>query len=323
MREKRNLLEYLGISLKGMAMGAADIVPGVSGGTLAFIMGFYEELVETIDGLDLKFFKSWKQNGLKETWLKYNLSFLVFLGLGVAISIALFAKIIENLIEVHPIKVWAFFFGLVSASLIYVAKQIKKWNAGIIISLLIASAFAYFISGLNPMAETDSTWFLFVAGFVAIIAMILPGISGAFILLLIGAYQPVIGLLNEFTSALRIVDFEAAKSLLGKILIFMLGAATGLKAFSKVLNWMFSNHKNLTLAALTGFIFGALNKIWPWKKVIETRINSSGQEVPFIEKSVSPLSFNGDPQILWAVIFMLIGFGLIFGIEFLARKKQD
>lgn len=323
MREKRNLLEYLGISLKGMAMGAADIVPGVSGGTLAFIMGFYEELVETIDGLDLKFFKSWKQNGLKETWIKYNLSFLVFLGLGVAISIALFAKIIENLIEVHPIKVWAFFFGLVSASLIYVAKQIKRWNAGIIISLLIASVFAFYISGLNPMAETDSTWFLFVAGFVAIIAMILPGISGAFILLLIGAYQPVIGLLNDFTSALRMADLEAAKPLLGKILIFMLGAATGLKAFSKVLNWMFSNHKNLTLAALTGFILGALNKIWPWKEVIETRINSSGKEVPFIEKSVSPLSFSGDPQTLWAVIFMLIGFGLIFGIEFLARTKQN
>lgn len=323
MREKRNLLEYLGISLKGMAMGAADVVPGVSGGTLAFIMGFYEELVETIDGLDLKFFKSWKQNGLKDTWLKYNLSFLVFLGLGVVISIALFAKIIENLIEAHPIKVWAFFFGLVSASLIYVAKQIKRWNTGIIISLLIASVFAFYISGLNPMAETDSTWFLFVAGFVAIIAMILPGISGAFILLLIGAYQPVIGVLNEFTSALRMADFEAARPLLGKILIFMLGAVTGLKAFSRVLNWMFSNHKNLTLAALTGFILGALNKIWPWKEVIETRINSSGQEVPFIEKSVSPLSFSGDPQILWAVIFMLIGFGLIFGIEFLARKKQD
>lgn len=323
MQEKRNLLQYLSISLKGLAMGSADVVPGVSGGTLAFIMGIYEELVQTIDGLDFKFFSHWKNNGLKASWIKYNLSFLVFLGLGVATSIVFFAKIIENLIATHPIKVWAFFFGLVSASVIYVARQIKKWNLKLLLSLITASILAYLLSSLNPMAETDSTWFLFVAGFIAIIAMILPGISGAFILLLIGAYQPVIGVLNDFTSALRILDLEKAWPLLGKILVFMLGAALGIKAFSKALNWMFDKHKNLTLAVLTGFILGALNKIWPWKEVLQTRINSSGQEVPYIEKSISPLSFNGDPQIFGAIIFMIIGFGLIFGIEFLARSKKE
>src|SRR5699024_9181183 len=172
---KRSFLQYLIISLKGMAMGAADIVPGVSGGTIALIAGFYEELIETIDGLDLKFFKKWKKNGFLNTWKEYNLTFLLALGLGVVTSILLLASLIETLLESHPILVWSFFFGLVLASIIFIIKQLEKWNIAVVLSIVLASVIAFSISTLNPLAEITSVWFLFVAGFIAIIAMILPG----------------------------------------------------------------------------------------------------------------------------------------------------
>lgn len=319
---KRNILQYLIITLKGLAMGAADIVPGVSGGTIAFITGFYEELVETIDRLDFGFFKQWRKNGFLFAWRVYNLSFLVALGLGVATSILLLAKIIESLIDSHPILVWAFFFGLVLASIVYIAKQLNKWNIALILSLLLSSIFAFLLSGLNPLAETNSTWFLFIAGFIAIIAMILPGISGAFILILLGAYEPVIGLLTQLNESITQGEIKLLTQTVGKILVFVLGAAVGIKAFSKALTWMFSHHKNITLAVLTGFMIGALNKIWPWKEVLETRINSKGEIIPFIEKSVMPSNFDGNPHLIPAILCMIGGFLIIFILEKIASLKK-
>ncbi len=320
---KRNILQYLIITLKGLAMGAADIVPGVSGGTIAFIAGIYEELVATIDKLNFGFFKQWRKNGFLSAWKEYNLAFLVALGIGAATSILLLAKVIESLIESNPIIVWAFFFGLVLASILYIAKQLTNWSAAVIVSLLISSVFAFLLSSLNPLTETHAIWFLFVAGFIAIIAMILPGISGAFILLLLGAYQPVIGLLNQLNQSISQSDTTLLMETIGKILVFMLGAAIGLKSFSKVLTWMFNNHKNITLAILTGFMIGALNKIWPWKKVLETRINSKGEAVPFIEKSVLPNNFDGNPQLTMAILCMVGGFLIIFILEKLATVKKQ
>lgn len=318
---QRNLLQYLLVTAKGLAMGAADVVPGVSGGTIAFISGIYEELIETINNLDFKFFGIWKNEGFLAAWKKYNLSFLLSLFLGIAISIFSLAKIILSLLESYPIAVWSFFFGLVVASVVYVGIQITRWKTVTIVALIIASILSYLITIGKPIGSPDSNWFLFFAGFVAIIAMILPGISGAFILLLIGAYTNVMGIVTQLLDGLTTMDSAILLDAILKMVIFLLGALTGLKVFSGVLNWMFKHKKDITLAILTGFMVGALNKIWPWKKVLEYRTNSAGEQVPFLEKSILPQSFEGDPHILWAVIFAIIGFLIIFLLEWIANKK--
>lgn len=319
----RNFAQYLVITAKGLAMGAADVVPGVSGGTIAFIAGIYEELIETIHKLDLGFFRTWKKEGVQSAWKQYNLGFLLALFSGVFISILSLAKVITWLLDTHPILVWSFFFGLVIASILYVGKQIQSWNAKVIIGLVIAAAFAYAITLAKPIGSPDSTWFLLFAGFVAIIAMILPGISGAFILLLLGAYEMVIGILTDLGDGLAKMDTGILLSAIGRLLVFALGAIIGLKVFSRALNYMFKNFKNVTLAVLTGFMIGALNKIWPWKEVLEYRMSHSGEEVPFLERSILPNSYDGNSQVLLAVVFMVVGFLTIFLMERFAASKNN
>lgn len=320
---QRNFIQYLLITAKGLAMGAADVVPGVSGGTIAFISGIYEELITTIHNLDLGFFKIWKKEGFSKAWKHYNLSFLLALFSGVLISILSLAKLITWLLEFYPIAVWSFFFGLVIASILYVGKQISKWRLVVVLALIIATVLSYLVTIAEPIGSPDSIWFLFLAGFIAIIAMILPGISGAFILLLMGAYTTVIGIITQLTEGISTLDTNLILNSLGKILIFGLGAIVGLKLFSKVLNWLFKHHKNLILAVLTGFMIGALNKIWPWKEVLQYRLNHAGQEVPFLERSILPQNFDGNPQIILAVAFAIIGFLTIFLLERVAVKKQN
>lgn len=318
---QRNLLQYLLVTSKGLAMGAADVVPGVSGGTIAFISGIYEELIETINNLNFKFFKIWKNEGFLPAWKRYNLSFLLSLGLGIAISIFSLANIILNLLETYPIAVWSFFFGLVVASIVYIGIQITNWKTVTIAALVIASVLSYLITVTKPIGSPDSNWFLFFAGFVAIIAMILPGISGAFILLLIGAYTNVMGIVTQLLDGIATMDFEVLSEAVLKMLIFLLGAITGIKVFSGALNWMFKHKKNITLSILTGFMVGALNKIWPWKKVMEYRTNSVGEQVPFIEQSILPHAFDGNPHIFSAILFAVIGFLIIFLLEWVANRK--
>jgi len=320
---QRNFIQYLLITAKGLAMGAADVVPGVSGGTIAFISGIYEELITTIHNLDLGFFKIWKKDGFSKAWKHYNLSFLLALFSGVLISILSLAKLITWLLAFYPIAVWSFFFGLVIASIIYVGKQISKWRLVVVLALIIATVLSYLVTIAEPIGSPDSIWFLFLAGFIAIIAMILPGISGAFILLLMGAYTTVIGIITQLTEGISTLDTNLILNSLGKILIFGLGAIVGLKLFSKVLNWLFKHHKNLILAVLTGFMIGALNKIWPWKEVLQYRLNHAGEEVPFLERSILPQNFDGNPQIILAVAFAIIGFLTIFLLERVAVKKQN
>lgn len=304
-------------------MGAADVVPGVSGGTIAFISGIYEELIETIHKLDFGFFKIWKKAGIKAAWKAYNISFLVALFGGVLISILSLAKLITWLLSNHPILVWAFFFGLVIASILFVGKQITNWNTKSIIVLILGAAFAYFITIAEPIGSPDSVWFLLFAGFVAIIAMILPGISGAFILLLLGAYTPVIGTISQLSDGLSEMNWNLISNAVLKLGVFAIGAILGLKAFSRVLNWMFKHYKNLTLAVLTGFMIGALNKIWPWKEVLQYRINHSGNEVPFIEKSILPSAYEGEPLVLYALLFAVLGFLVIFILERISVTKKE
>ena len=305
----RKIKDYIIIGFKGMAMGAADVVPGVSGGTIAFISGIYEELLGSISNVNLKLFNTLKKEGLKAAWKQVNGNFLLSLFLGIFISVVTLAKAIKYLLENEPILLWSFFFGLVLASIIYVAKQITKWNFISVLLLLLSSFLAYYVTTLNPLInENSSLLFLFLAGVIAICAMILPGISGAFILVLLGAYKTI----------LTAVDDRDLKT----IATVGLGAIVGLLSFSKILKWLFSNYKNYTLAALTGFIIGSLNKIWPWKETLTWRTNSHGVKVPFNQVSVSPFSFEVDPQIPFAVLLALIGFLLILLMEKLAVKKQ-
>lgn len=307
---KRSFKEYAIISLKGMSMGAADVVPGVSGGTIAFISGIYEELLNSITSFNFSLIKNLKKEGIKYVWKNVNGNFLLALFLGVFISIVSLAKLIESLLINYPILIWSFFFGLVLASVIYIGKQIKKWDVSTVFLLLSGILLAYYITTLNPMvSEHSSPWFLFLSGMIAVSAMILPGISGSFILVLLGAYKPILNAVNT-------KDFFT-------IVVFLMGAIIGLLSFSRILKWLFSRYKNYTLALLTGFIIGSLNKIWPWKETISWRTNSKGIEVPFNQISKSPFSFEGDPQLISAIIVAIVGFVLIFILEKLAAKKSN
>ena len=317
----RTIKDYIVIGLKGMGMGAADVVPGVSGGTIAFISGIYQELIETIDNLGIGILKTWKKEGFKTMFTKYNLSFLISLFCGIFVSIISLAKIISFLLENHPILVWSFFFGLVLASILYVGKQIKKWSVVAVVSMLLAAVLAYYITIATPSQAPDEIYYYFLSGAIAIIAMILPGISGSFILVLLGSYGMVLSALTNFIEALLAGNWELIKTNFIKVFTFIVGCLVGLKLFSRVLKWMFANKKNITLAVLTGFMIGSLNKIWPWKKVLSTRIDRHGVEVPLLEKSISPFSFDGDAQLLFALLLAIVGFGLILLLEKLAVKK--
>lgn len=318
----RRFLDYLIITFKGIAMGAADVVPGVSGGTIAFISGIYEELIESIDNINLGVFKVYKQQGIKAAWKSINGNFLFALFFGIAISILSLAKMIKWLLHNEPVLLWSFFFGLVLASILYIAKQIKGWSPKIIIAIVATSILSYFITLAEPFASPDSPFYLLFCGFIAIIAMILPGVSGAFILLILGAYQTAINTINNLRDGLFNADMTLFREALVNFVLLAIGAVIGLKVFSKALNWMFKHQKNITLAILTGFMVGSLNKIWPWKKVLKTRFNSAGEEVTLLDQSIMPSSYVGDNQLLMAIVFICIGFASILVLESLGSKRK-
>ncbi|WP_424351038.1 DUF368 domain-containing protein [Lutimonas sp.] len=303
----RTLRDHFIISLKGVAMGAADVVPGVSGGTIAFISGIYEELIDSISKVNLNTLKLWKKEGFSSMWKELNGNFLISLVIGIGLSIITLAKLIRHLLETQPILIWSFFFGLVLASIIYVARQITRWNLGAIILLIAGALAAYFITTLTPQTTNASYPYVFFSGALAICAMILPGISGSFILLLLGMYKPVLDAIHDKN--------------LGLLATLMLGAVVGLLSFSRLLKWLFDHYENLTLAVLTGFIIGSLNKIWPWKEILESEMINGKLKI-LEEKSVLPSSYKGDPQLVWALLLAAAGFLFIILLERLALKKN-
>ncbi|TXD84756.1 DUF368 domain-containing protein [Subsaximicrobium wynnwilliamsii] len=330
---QRQLKDYIVLSLKGVAMGAADAVPGVSGGTIALISGIYEELIGTIGAVNFSLLKTLKNQGFKAFWQQLNGNFLLALLSGIAVSFVLFMRLAKYLLEQHPVLIWSFFFGLIIASIYFVGKQIKKWNVLNVFLLIIGAIAAYYITTLPSMGANSNPFFLFFAGALAICAMILPGISGSFILVILGAYKTLSDALHDFD--------------LKKIIIFMTGAVIGLLSFSKVLKWLFKNYHNPTLALLTGFIIGSLNKVWPWKKTISVLNETTGEVANFIEvsdvgtlsifqqqtndfetyktvieESISPFSYAGNPQLLWAILLMVFGFLLIFILEQIGTKQD-
>ncbi len=287
-------------------MGAADVVPGVSGGTIAFISGIYEELITSLNNVNLSTLKTWRNKGIKAAWQQLNGNFLLALFSGIAISVVSLAKLISWLLENQPILVWSFFFGLVLASVIIVARDIKRWNAALIIVFILGALAAFFITSLPPADNSESLPFFFLSGALAVCAMILPGISGAFILVLLGSYKTALDAVHERNIII-----------LG---VMALGAVFGLLSFARLLKWMFHHYKNITLALLTGFILGSLNKIWPWKEVLESKVFGD-KTVAIKEINVAPWKYAGDNQLEYSIVLAILGFSLIFILEKIASKK--
>lgn len=306
MQNNRSTKDFALLVLKGMGMGAADVVPGVSGGTVAFISGIYEELISSINSISPSLISVWRKEGFAAVWKQINGSFLISVFGGVFISIFSLAKALSWLLENHPVLVWSFFFGLVLASVIFVGKEIKKWSL-LSIALFIAGAgVAYWITILPVNAEVDSLPYLFLSGALAVCAMILPGISGSFILVLLGSYKAVLDAVHERKIA--------------EVFTVGMGAVIGLLSFARLLKWLFEHYRNSTLALLTGFILGSLNKIWPWKEMVESRVIDD-KVIPIRENNLFPGQFDGDPQLLGAVLLGILGFSLIFILERLAAKN--
>ncbi|CAH8294649.1 putative membrane protein [Mariniflexile fucanivorans] len=305
---QRRFKDYAVISLKGLAMGAADAVPGVSGGTIAFISGIYEELVSTISNINASLFKTLFNKGFNAFWKQANANFILALLSGIIISYISFMKLAKYLLENHPVLIWSFFFGLIIASIYFVGKQITKWNLPVIIAFVIGTLAAFYITMLPALSTSNNDYFLFFAGAIAICAMILPGISGSFILIILGAYKTL-------SDAIHDVDVK-------KIALFVAGAVIGLLSFSHVLKWLFKHYHNITLALLTGFILGSLNKVWPWKKTLTWHIDSKGLKSPLLQESVSPFTFDGDSKLLFALILVILGFLTIFILEKVGSKKE-
>ena len=291
----------------GFAMGSADVVPGVSGGTIAFIFGVFEELVFSIKKISGDVLRSVLRLQIRKAIKDTPFGFLIPLAVGIFTAIFSLSSVISSLLQNHPVYIWSFFLGLMIASIWIVKDRVVKWNSKIYFSLLLGALFAYLLVGLVPV-ETPATLFaFFLSGMVAICAMILPGVSGSFLLIMLGKYSQVLSAVvnREYIILLTVV----------------LGAVVGLALFSRVLSWLFEKYHDLVVAALTGLMIGALRKIWPWKEVVETRINSHGVEVPLTEINYLPPSI--DTQVIYAVGFMLLAVVIMFYLDSLQVVDED
>ena len=289
-------------------MGGADVVPGVSGGTIAFITGIYEELINSIRAINPKSIRLLVHGNFREFWQVINGNFLMTLFAGILLSIKSLASLMTYLIDHYPIQLWAFFWGLIVISSIVVLRQIHQWSVGVVISGLIGIGLAILITSLSPSHTSDGLPMIFLSGILGISAMILPGISGAFILLILGKYKLIVEAVNE-------VDLLV-------LVTFLAGCAIGLITFVRVIAWLLKKYHNQAVALLAGFMMGSLNKIWPWKEVIEYRMDRHGQQIPYIDHNILPNRFfeltGQDPLILQAFLFMVIGFLIVVVIEKIA-----
>ena len=302
-----------GIALRGMAMGIAEVIPGVSGGTIAFITGIYEELLQSIKSVDHRLVGEFRRGGVRAVWSAMNGDFLLALlvGMGAGLVAGIFG--VTYVLKNYPPLIWAFFFGLIIASSIYIFRQIERWRWQEVVAILLGTAVAYYVTIAHPGQGSEAWWFIFLSGVLAISALILPGISGSFILLLLGMYTVIIPTVKH---ALETLD---SHSLL-VILVFGLGCLTGLAAFARLLSWTFKNFRSLTLATLTGFMLGSLNKLWPWRNVLEWRENTRGELVPLVEANVLPGAYEGEPLLTGTLLCFLLGFGLVFFIEWMGKR---
>jgi len=300
-------MRYLILYLKGMLMGAADLVPGVSGGTIALITGIYKELLQSINSISLTNLKLWKQEGLKSVWKKLNGPFLLAIFGGILSSILLLSRILEWLIENHPLVLWSFFFGLLIASIIYLFKAELSFSMLNLLYVCFGAVISFMVTQLNGGANQTSLWYLFLSGFIGISAMILPGLSGAYVLVVMGVYQTVLSNVRIFQDLILNFDqtqFSNTASILG---VFILGILVGIKVFAKFLSWLLNRYPQRIVAVLVGLMIGALHKVWPWQNTVGNPVNET--------VAVLPQAYNGEPQLVITSIWMLIGFGILFLIE--------
>ena len=291
-----NLKKYLLTSVKGACMGAADVIPGVSGGTIAFIMGIYDEFVGSIARIDTEAVKMLAKFKIGDFWKHINGNFLLALFIGIGVSVATLAGLMQTLLGQFPVQTWAFFFGLIVASSIFILRGIEGWRVKDGISLALGIVLGVVVCTLSPTQTPDALWFIFISGAIAICAMILPGISGSFILLILGKYQYIMGCIHELTTG---VNFGQNAMVIG---VFLLGAVVGILSFSKFLRWLLSRWHKETLLALAGFIIGSLVKVWPWNN--------------------AEAAAQSELHIPGAVICAVIGFALVFSIEYANKKLR-
>jgi putative membrane protein len=296
----KNFLKYLTVGVKGACMGAADVIPGVSGGTIAFIMGIYDEFVGSIARIDATAVKMLFTGRIRDFWKHINGTFLVSLVLGIGISVVVLAGLMQTLLSNFPIQTWAFFFGLIVASSIFILRGISGWKAGDLGFLALGLVLGVVVCTLSPTQTPDALWFIFLSGALAICAMILPGISGSFILLILGKYQFIMGCISDLVAG---VDFGRNLLILG---VFMIGAVVGILGFSKFLHWLLARWHRTTLIVLAGFIIGSLVKVWPWSN----------------PEAMEQVSRCGGYLWGWALLFAVIGFSLVTGIEIAGRQRK-
>lgn len=303
--------DYAGILLSGFAMGSADVVPGVSGGTIAFILGIYEELIGSIRMVGQPdFWRALLRGEWRTAMRLISALFLAVLGIGIVGAIFLLAPGIEWMLINQPVLIWSFFFGLVLASIIVVSTRIRRWSPSRFVALFLGAAVAYWVVGLVPVQTPDTWWFLMLSGAIAICAMILPGISGSFIMVLLGKYHFFINAINER-------DFAS-------LAFAAIGAVIGLVTFAQVLTWLFRRFHDITVATLTGFMIGSLREIWPWKQTLETVVDPVGEIVPLVDRNVLPawtVSGAFNTEIALAAGAALLGMALVIAVERIAMVR--
>lgn len=293
--------EYILTAVKGACMGAADVIPGVSGGTIAFIMGIYDKFVASLAAINAEAVKLFFTGRFKEFWRHINGGFLLSLVVGIGISVISIATVMQTLLSDFPIQTWAFFFGLIVASSIFILRGISGWGLREILFLIGGVVLGVTICTLSPTQTPDALWFIFLSGAIAICAMILPGISGSFILLILGKYQYILGAVS---------DLVAGQNVVGNLLIigvFAIGAVVGILSFSKLLHWLLSRWRKQVLIILAGFIIGSLVKIWPWSN----------------PEAIAQAELTGSLHIGSAIIIALIGFSLVTGIEIAGKMTAN
>ena len=304
-------MRYLLLYFKGMLMGAADLVPGVSGGTIALITGIYKELLDSINAVSWSTLKLLKKEGIVAIWKKIKGPFLLAVFGGIISSVLLLSRLLEWLMVNQPIGLWSFFFGLLIASIVYLIKTDLKFDLTSILYLVLGAILSFMVTQLQGGQEEISLWYLFLSGFIGISAMILPGLSGAYIFFVMGVYQTILSYLRQAQDL--VFDFDQAVFITvgSGLAVFILGIITGLKVFSKFLTWLLERYPKQIMAVLIGLMIGALHKVWPW----QNEISSPSSTIENTEAVFPNAYLTSDPQILKALLLMIIGFALLFLLE--------
>ena len=301
-RSDRSFLAYLGLTVKGFCMGASDVVPGVSGGTMAFILGIYAELIESIRSFDLNFFRLLISLKVRDALNHCSWRFLTAVGIGILLAIFTLARILSWLLENRPVLIWSFFFGLILASVLMVSRHLKEWTLSATVFMALGTVGTYFLVGMVPVSTPNAPWFLFMSGAIAICAMILPGISGSLVLVLLGKYHYVLEAVNDR-------DFFT-------LFLVAAGAGVGLITFVRLINWLLNKRHDLTIAVLTGLMLGSLRKVWPWKETLDSLIDVHGNVIPTAQANILPSHWNNEVTV--ALSLVIVGSLVVFSLNALA-----